>query len=103
MVHHIPNQTPEVFHITEAEENVGHCVIRNLKKNLRRKKACAFSQAPKGKNLLKDEKPVSAALCVRRRTGEVVIKAQKVILCTGGFAGNDEMVENITRDLSVNW
>ena len=32
VVHHIPNQTPEVFHITEAEENVGHCVIRNLKR-----------------------------------------------------------------------
>ena len=27
------------------------------------------------------------------KDGEVVIKAQKVILCTGGFAGNDEMVE----------
>ena len=32
VVHHIPNQMPEVFHITKTEENVGRVVIRCLQK-----------------------------------------------------------------------
>ena len=92
VVHHIPNQTPEVFHITEAEENVGHCVIRNLKR-ICEEKGVRILTGAKGKTLLKDEKAsVCGAVC-ETKDGEVVIKAQKVILCTGGFAGNDEMVE----------
>ena len=35
------------------------------------------------------------------KDGEVVIKAQKVILCTGGFAGNDEMVEKYYQGCDV--
>lgn len=102
VVHHIPNQTPEVFHITEAEENVGHCVIRNLKR-ICREKGVRILTGAKGKTLLKDEKAgVCGAVC-ETKDGEVVIKAQKVILCTGGFAGNDEMVEKYYPDLSVNW
>lgn len=31
VVHHTPNQAPEVFHITSAEENAGSVVIRCLK------------------------------------------------------------------------
>lgn len=38
VVHHIPNQIPEVFHITEAEENVGALRHPQSEKNLRRKR-----------------------------------------------------------------
>lgn len=31
VVHHTPNQAPEVFHITSAEENAGSVVVRCLK------------------------------------------------------------------------
>lgn len=53
VVHHIPNQTPEVFHITEAEENVGHCVIRNLKRICEEKGVRILTNA-KGKTLLQN-------------------------------------------------
>lgn len=92
VVHHIPNQTPEVFHITEAEENVGHCVIRNLKRICEEKGVRILTNA-KGKTLLQNaDGSVCGAVC-ETKDGEVTIHAQKVILCTGGFAGNDEMVE----------
>ena len=47
----------------------------------------------KGKTLLQNaDGSVCGAVC-ETKDGEVTIHAQKVILCTGGFAGNDEMVE----------
>ena len=73
-----------------------------FEKNLRRKRR-AHSHSAKGKTLLKDEKAsVCGAVCVTK-DGEVVIKAQKVILCTGGFAGNDEMVEKYYPGFKRDW
>lgn len=92
VVHHIPNQAPEVFHTTSAEENVGRVVIRNLK---------AFCEAhqveirtkTRGEHLIKNEEgDIVGAVCVDAQGEEVRIDAKKVIVCCGGFAGNEDMI-----------
>ena len=81
---------------------MGHCVIRNLKR-ICEEKGVRILTGAKGKTLLKDEKAsVCGAVC-ETKDGEVVIKAQKVILCTGGFAGNDEMVEKYYPGFKRDW
>lgn len=92
VVHHTPNQAPEVFHITPAEENAGLAVIRCLKAYCE-EKGVAFLTSTSGKSLRKDARgEICGAVCLGKDGQEVVIDAKKVIVCTGGFAGNEEMV-----------
>lgn len=92
VVHHIPNQAPEVFHITKEEENVGRAVIKALKKFCEEKGA-AILTSTKGKSLILDENhAVCGAVCTDRDDNEMRIHAKKVIVCTGGFSGNREMI-----------
>ena len=94
VVHHIPNQTPEVFHITDKSDNVGNVVIRALK-------AYCDAQGVKvltgvrGRRLLLDENgDVKGVLGNGKDGSEITVRARRVILCTGGFAGNPALVSN---------
>ena len=93
VVHHTPNQSPEVFHITSAEENAGLAVIRCLKRYCE-EHGVKFLTSTSGKSLRKDEQgEICGAVCVDRQGEECEISAQKVIVCTGGFSGNAEMIQ----------
>lgn len=92
VVHHIPNQAPEVFHITKTEENVGRAVINALKKFCE-EKGITILTSTRGKSLLLDEDhAVCGAVCTDKDGNELLIHAKKVIVCTGGFSGNKEMI-----------
>lgn len=92
VVHHIPNQTPEVFHITKTEENVGRAVIGALQKFCSDNGAVIVT-GMRAESLLKDEDGnVCGACCVDKTDHRVEIHADKVIVCTGGFSGNKEMI-----------
>ena len=98
VVHHLPNQTPEVFHITETSENAGKAVINALK---------AFCQwhgvtimtGIRGKKLILDQNGAVTGIQCDSKNGEgSLVKAEKVILCTGGFAGNPELISKFYPD-----
>lgn len=92
VVHHTPNQSPEVFHITPPEENAGLAVIRCLKAYCE-EQGVTFLTSTSGKSLRKDARgEICGAVCADRDGQEVVISAKKVIVCTGGFSGNQEMI-----------
>ncbi|MBP1736172.1 MAG: Succinate dehydrogenase/fumarate reductase, flavoprotein subunit [Oscillospiraceae bacterium] len=92
VVHHIPNQTPEVFHITDAAENVGMAVIKALRAYCA-EKGVTILTGTRGKKLLLDEHgAVRGVLCEDKQGGSVTVTAEKAIVCTGGFAGNPELV-----------
>jgi fumarate reductase flavoprotein subunit len=92
VVHHVPNQTPEVFHITDAPENVGLAVIKALKAFCL-EKGVTILTATRGKSLLLDETgTVKGVLCEAKDGTKITIEAEKIIVCTGGFAGNAEMI-----------
>lgn len=92
VVHHTPNQAPEVFHITSAEENAGSVVVRCLKQFCLEHGVTLLTKT-KGKSLVKDESgAVIGAICEQKDGGQLEIRAERVIVCTGGFSGNQEMI-----------
>lgn len=98
VVHHTPNQAPEVFHITEARENVGRVVIRKLKEFCDAH-GVRFLTSTRGQSLRKDASgAVCGAVCTGKDGEEVSIDAKKVIVCTGGFSGNKEMIRRYYPD-----
>ncbi|NLT13349.1 MAG: FAD-dependent oxidoreductase [Clostridiales bacterium] len=92
VVHHIPNQSPEVFHITDTAENVGKAVISALKDYCRQRDVTILTGIRGKRILLDDNGAVRGVLCVDKEGGQVSVQAQKVILCTGGFAGNPALI-----------
>ena len=66
VVHHTPNQAPEVFHITSAEENAGSVVVRCLKQFCLEHGVTLLTKT-KGKSLVKDESgAVIGAICEQK-------------------------------------
>lgn len=93
VVHHTPNQAPEVFHITSAKENAGSVVVRCLKKFCLEHDVMLLT-GTKGQSLLQNEDgAVVGARCVGKDGSPIRIHAQQVIVCTGGFSGNPEMIQ----------
>ncbi|MDC7124347.1 MAG: FAD-dependent oxidoreductase [Spirochaetales bacterium] len=92
VVHHLPGQNPEVFHITEKDLNVGKTVIKILHdyckdKNVEIQTGCT------GSSLILSPDGIVAGVLAKNRDGEdVQVEASRVILCTGGFAGNQDMI-----------
>ena len=98
VVHHIPNQTPEVFHICDEHENAGHAVMSALETFCREHDAQIFTKTRAKKLLLNDDGTVCGAVCETKDGEEITIEAKKVIIGTGGFAGNREMVAKYYPD-----
>ena len=93
VVHHTPNQAPEVFHITSAEENAGLVVTRCLKRFCT-EHGVTFLTSTRGRKLLQDAQgAICGAVCIGKNDREITISAEKVIICTGGFSGNQAMIQ----------
>ncbi|MCR4842985.1 MAG: FAD-dependent oxidoreductase, partial [Eubacterium sp.] len=93
VVHHIPNQTPEVYHVTAPEVNAGRHIIATLKKECEGRGVEIYTGA-RGKSLVMDDEGNVAGGIIEMKDGsEMKVSAKKVIICTGGFAGNEEMIE----------
>ncbi len=101
VVHHMPNQTPEVFHITREKENTGLVVMRALVGYVDKLGAKILTET-RGKRLLLDEKgAVTGALCVQADGEELEITAKKTIVCTGGFSANPDMLARFLPDFKA--
>lgn len=93
VVHHIPNQTPEVFHITAATGvNAGKVIIGALNTACE-KLGVKILPSTRARKLQFDKNGVINGVLCERKNGETVqVVAEKVIICTGGFAGNPELI-----------
>lgn len=101
VVHHLPNQTPEVYHIGSKAEPAGRAIIRCLNEYCENRGLVVLTST-KGEELLKDESGnICGAICTDKNNNKIAIKAKKVIICTGGFAGNREMVKKYCPKLEV--
>lgn len=92
VVHHIPNQTPEVFHITDTAENVGKAVINALKAYCLHRGVTVLTGLRGKKLRLGESGAVQGVTCENKDGEQITVHAEKVILCTGGFAGNPELI-----------
>ncbi len=103
VVHHIPNQQPEVFHITASEENVGKAVIRVLK-DYCEQSGVRILTGTRGKKLMREENgTVNGVVCENKDGAQFHITADRVIICTGGFAGSPALISKFypTFDASL--
>ncbi len=93
VVHHTPNQAPEVFHITSPQENAGSVVIRCLKRFCL-EHGVTLLTSTRGKKLLQaPDGTVIGAVLTQKDGTEREVYAKRVIVATGGFSGNREMVQ----------
>ncbi len=92
VIHHIPNQTPEVYHITDPSLNAGKAVIDALK-SCCEKFGVKILTGTRGKKLLLDGNGAVSGVVCESKDGETFkVEAEKVIICSGGFAGNAELI-----------
>ncbi len=92
VVRHIPGQNPAVFHITDTHKNVGKAVIESLESAVLSADAVILKHT-QGKKLIIESHGEIAGAYAESGTGEsVTVRAGKTILCTGGFAGNSELI-----------
>lgn len=87
VVHHTPNQTPEVFHITKTEENAGRAVINALKARALELGVNILTRTRAKELIIAPDGSICGVNCEDCQVG-----AGKVIICSGGFAGNSELV-----------
>ncbi|MGN0733860.1 MAG: FAD-binding protein [Emergencia sp.] len=102
VVHHVPNQFPEVYHITSKEEPAGRAIIKRLQEFCEGRGLVVMTSARGEKLLTNEAGEVCGAVCVDRQNKRIAIKAKKVIICTGGFSGNKEMIGKYYPDLDIN-
>jgi len=100
VVHHIPNQTPEVFHITDSSLNAGKAVI-NAFRDYCDKAGVTILTNTRAKKLLLSENGIDGLLCENKSGEEIVIHADKTIISTGGFAGNSELISKFYPNVDL--
>lgn len=102
VVHHMPNQSPEVFHVAlgdHVSETTGRQVTRALEQRCREHGVKILTRT-RGRKLLKDENgAVTGAVCTDAEGRELTIHARQVIIGTGGFAGNKELIHEFLPEI----
>lgn len=101
VVHHLPNQTPEVFHITGGNRTTGYSVISALKRRCAEEGVTILTKT-RAKRLLRDGAgAVTGVACEGEDKSGIEISAGAVIICTGGFAGDRELVSKYFPKLNI--
>ncbi|MBR2716896.1 MAG: FAD-dependent oxidoreductase [Oscillospiraceae bacterium] len=92
LLHHMPNQTPEVFHMAYPAPT-GLRVTSVLEARCRELGAELLTEAPARSLLLENGAVAGAAAELRDEKRE--FRADAVLICTGGFAGNPELMRRM--------
>jgi fumarate reductase flavoprotein subunit len=92
IIHHYPNQVPLVYHIIKPPGRTGSAVVEALSKNCKDLGVQVLCGA-EAKKLITDKKGNVIGVSARRGNKEVNISTKSVILATGGFAGNPELLK----------
>lgn len=92
VIHHTPNQAPEVFHIVAPPVTTGATVMAAMEKRAN-ELGVEYLLRTRAKKLMLDEKGAACGVIGEEENGnDIQIPAGKVILCAGGFAGNEELI-----------
>ncbi len=89
---HYPNQVPAVFHIVSPPGRTGAAIIKALRKNCTDLGVRLLCQT-EAKRLLTDKKGSVIGVLATTKDKELSIQAKSVIIATGGFAGNKELLK----------
>ena len=95
-----PNNEPSTFHVVKGSERTGAAVIRRLLKKSEELGVKILCQT-KAKRLLTDQNGRVNGVLAELNNNEIRIIGQSVILATGGFTGNTELIKNICQVITM--
>jgi fumarate reductase flavoprotein subunit len=87
--HFLPNQIPRVFHVPEGR---GAALVRMLIGKCKETGVQLLHETA-GKNILIDDEGKIAGVLVTKKQKELKLIARSVIISTGGYAGNKELLK----------
>ena len=100
IVTHYPNQSPNTYHITETGGTAGRQILdATIKECEDSRKVRIFLETPARKLLLGKDGRISGVLA-QGKDGEISIATKCVIVCTGGFSDNEEMIKKYVPNYS---
>ena len=91
---HYYNQVPNVFHIASGSEKTGAAVVKALTRNCQELGVRILFNST-AKKLLTDTQGRVTGVIAANKEGKLTISAGSVILATGGFAGNKELLKKL--------
>jgi len=93
IVTHYPNQFPNTYHSAKGSDGTGRLVVKILKKQCEDAGVRILVKTPAKKILIDKNNRVSGILAQDAKGKEIEIKTSCLIVCTGGFSGNEELIK----------
>ena len=98
VIAHYPGQNPPVYHTVSPPGNTGGAVVRRLVENFRKLDGNILTHT-RGRQLLLDKGHAVCGVLAETDKGEKIqVDAPAVIVATGGFAGNDDLLRRLIPD-----
>lgn len=91
VMHHTPNQNPEVFHIVALPNTTGRTVMQALERRALELGVELMTQT-RAKKVLLDDSGAVCGIAAERDGEQISIESGRVILAAGGFGGNEELI-----------
>jgi fumarate reductase flavoprotein subunit len=93
IITHYPNQFPNTYHVARGSDGTGQQIINALN-NQCLKARVKFLLNTKAKKILLDNKNRVAGILAEESDGkEMEITAPCMVICTGGFSGNEKLIQ----------
>lgn len=94
IVTHYPNQSPNTYHITAGPETAGSQMLKATTKECEASgKVRVLCDTPAKKLLLDKSGKIAGVLAQGKDGQEIQIDAKCIIVCTGGFSDNEELIK----------
>ncbi len=94
LVAHFHNQIPNTYHVAGGEGRTGTQIVRVLSKQCQESPDVRIFFNTSAKKIIRSAKgSVSGVIAAGKTEGEIRIDTKSVIICTGGFAGNEKLIK----------
>ncbi len=94
IITHYPNQFPNTYHVAAGPDGTGTQIINTFSKLCEKSgKVHIFYNTPAVKILTDKRHKISGVLARTIKGTEIQIDTKGVIVCTGGFSGNEKMIK----------
>jgi fumarate reductase flavoprotein subunit len=99
MIQYYPNQVPLVRHSVQGH---GHALMKTLRDECQRLGVTILTRTA-GKNLLRDASRRISGVIAESKEGEIAISTRSVIVATGGYGNNKEMLKKYWPHYNENY
>jgi len=89
LIQYYPNQVPLVRHSVKGH---GHALMKTLRENCKELGVTILTRTA-GKRILRNKKGKITAVVAENKNGEFTIKANCIVMATGGYGNNKEMLK----------